>query len=207
MSPSGPTGLRANIDATPLDVVLLSGVVGLAKKSKAPMSAAMEAFDRALTAKKIPAGRISDRVVRSAFASLSRSQIQTSLDLVPNPLPRPHNLSWYFGSCVCPAEVRAFATMIGRRHIRVWSVAHTVDGWTVLAQVFGGKNDAESVASVELETRVPAKRLQRHSISSVTSKKIEASAIESFLHDHAKDILSKNDTVGDFVEIFLERKA
>lgn len=187
--------------------MLLSGVVGLAKKSGEALSSAFEAFDRALTAGKVGTNKVSDRIVRSAFASLSRTQVQTSLDLIPNPLPRPHNLSWYFGSCTCPAEIRAFATMLGRKHIRVWSVAHTVDGWVILAQVFGAENKDAALKDVELEARVPARRLQRHTVSSIASSKVDAKAAEEFMHSYAKALLKQHEGVGNFVEIFLERKA
>lgn len=193
------------IEATPLDVVLLSGVVGLAKASGVTASA-FETFDKALTAGKVPvSGKVSDRVVRSAYAALERSSTKMSLDNIPNPLPAPHNLSWYFSSCACPPDIRQFATMLGRGNIRVWSVARDMDGWYILVQVFGTEDSASAVKAVELETRLPVQRLKGYALDTISPFELEASNVEKFMHDYAKNIL-KNKGLGTFVELFIERR-
>lgn len=186
-------------------MVLLSGVVGLAK-ANGMTTGAFDTFDKALTAGKVPtSGKVNDRVVRAAYAALERSSTKTSLDNIPNPLPAPHNLSWYFSSCVCPADVRQFATMLGRGNIRVWSVARDMNGWYILAQVFGAKDGKDAVKTVEIETRLPVHRLKGYTLDTISPFELEASNIENFMHDYAKNIL-KTKGLGTFVEVFLERR-
>lgn len=187
-------------------MALLSGIVCLAK-ANGVVNDAFVAFDKALSEGRVPAsGRVTDRIVRSAFASLGRSPIKLSIESVPNPLPAPHNLSWYFSSCVCPDEVRQFATMLGRGHIRVWSVARSIEGWFVLAQVFGEDSKESATKSVLLETRVATKRLKNHALAAVAPFDLDPKTVEGFMHKHAKAMLSKHG-VGTFVELFLERRA
>ena len=181
----------------------MSGVVGLAKAAGIT-GGAFETFDKALTLGKTE-GKISTRVVRLAYASLERNATSFALDKIPNPLPAPHNLSWYFSSCVCPGDVRQFATMIGRGNIRVWSVARDLDGWFILAQVFGADSDEEAVNMVELETRLPVHRLKGYVLDTISPFDMDMKNIESFMHDYAKNIL-KRKGLGTFVELFLERR-
>lgn len=185
--------------------MLLSGVVGLAKAAGVT-GGAFETFDKALTAGKVPAvGQVTDRIVRSAYASLERSSTKMSLDSIPNPLPPPHNLSWYFSACTCTPEVRQFATMLGKGNIRVWSVARDLNGWFILAQVFGAESDKDATSMIELETRLPARRLKSHVVASIAPFKLEVKNVEAFMHDYAKNIL-KRKGLGTFVELFLERR-
>lgn len=188
--------------------MILSGVISQAKAAGQPLVASMEAIDNAYKAGKVPAsGKVTGRLVRSAFASLSRTPVQMNVDLIPNPFPSPHNLTWYFSQCICPPEVRAFVTMLGRKNIRVWSVGHTVEGWMVLAQVFGEDSGKEAVKTVELESKVASRRLQKHTLSSIEEYKLVPKAgFEDFMHEHAKLIL-KHQGLGNFVELSLERKA
>lgn len=165
-----------------------------------------ETFDKALSAGKVPlVGKVTDRLVRSAYAALERSSTQMSVDRIPSPLSPPHDLSWYFSVCTCPSAVRQFATMLGRGNIRVWSVARDLDGWLILAQVFGADNDADAVNTVELSTRLPITRLHTHVLSRIEPYKVDTDKIESFMSDYAKNAYKKQG-VGTFVQLFLERR-
>lgn len=185
---------------------MLSGVVGAAAKHSGS-NTVLVAFDKALVDGKLPAtGKVTERVVRSAYASLERSSTKFSIDNIPNPLPPPHNLSWYFSCCTCPPEVRQFATMLGHGNIRVWSVARDLHGWFILAQVFGAESPEEAVGIVELQTRLPVHRLRNHVLDTISPFSMEPQNIENFMHEHAKNIL-KRKGLGTFVEIFLERRS
>lgn len=193
------------VEATALDTVLLSGVVGISKATSDGVGV-LATFDKALAEGKIPAdGKVTERVVRSAYAALERSSTKMSVDSIPNPLPAPHNLSWYFSCCNCPAEVRQFATMMGHGNVRVWSVARDLQGWFILAQVFGADNQADAVSMVELQTRLAVHRLKGYVLDTISPFKMEPKNIEQFMHDHAKNIL-KRKGLGTFVEVFLERR-
>lgn len=186
--------------------MLLSAVVGAAKTTS-DNAGVLAVFDKALTEGKLPAtGKVTERIVRSAYAALERSSTKMSVDSIPNPLPAPHNLSWYFSSCVCPGEVRQFATMLSHGNIRVWSVARDLQGWFILAQVFGAKDDQEAVSMVELQTRLPVHRMKNHVLDTISPFALEVKNVEDFMHDHAKNIL-KRKGLGSFVEVFLERRA
>lgn len=202
--------MKANSrDATALDVVLLSGVVGLARHAPGAhspkLAASLVAFDSVLSAGKVAPGAVSDRLVRAAFSALENVTPQLRTDMVPNPLPAPHNLSWYFCACACPLEIRAFATALRRKHTRVWSVAKAEDGWRVLMQVFGATSKADAEKTASLETQVPAKRLRQHAVGSVKSFNLKPRAVEDFMHEHARGLLQR-EGLGDFVEISLQSR-
>jgi len=194
-------------DATVLDVALLSGVVGLAKHAPGAhspkLAASLVAFDSVLSAGKVAQGAVSDRLVRAAFSALERVTPQLRTDMVPNPLPPPHNLSWYFCACACPLEVRAFATALRRKHTRVWSVARAENGWLILMQVFGATSKADAEKTAALECQMPAKRLRQYAVGTVKSfGDFKPRAIEEFMHEHARGLLQR-ESLGDFVEISL----
>ena len=191
-----------------MDCALLSGVIALARMSPGRHSASLReslgAFDLALSKGKA-AGKVTDRLVRATFSAIERVTPNLRIDHVPNPLPSPHNLSWYFGACACPTDVRVFATMLGRGHFRVWSVAQASDGWKVLAQVFGADSQAEAAATAELEAGVAKLRLKHHALSTVVPMKLTAANIEEFMHDYARTLLEKQGQ-GHFVEYTLARR-
>lgn len=95
--------------------------------------------------------------------------------------------------------------MIGHGNIRVWSVARDLDGWFILAQVFGAENDEEAVNMVELQTRLPVHRLKGYVLDTISPFDMDTKNVESFMHDYAKNIL-KRKGLGTFVELFLERR-
>lgn len=188
-------------------MVLLSGVVGLARgvAKKPSVNASFQAFDKALQSGRVPtSGQVTDRLVRSAYAALERSNPGFTVDRVPNPLPKPHNLSWYFGHANVEDEVRAFATGINRKFVRVWSVAKVADGFRILAQVFGASGPTDASKMVEIETRMPAKRMRRFAVTGCASFTLTAANAESFMHEVARGLL-KREGLGDFVEVSLDR--
>lgn len=187
----------------------MSGVVGLARlapgRHNDALSNALGAFDKALSSGKLPDGQVTERLVRSTFSAVERITPKLSVDSVPNPFPSPHNLSWYFGACACPDDVRVFATMLSKSHLRVWSVAQAKDGWKVLVQVFGDTTQGNAQSTVEIETRVPSKRLKRYTLASIEPFAFKASNVELFMHDYARYLLRRLD-LGTFVEITLGRR-
>ena len=191
-----------------MDCALLSGVVALARMSPGrhpePLRASLGAFDLALSKGKAE-GKVTDRLVRATFSAIERVTPKLRIDDIPNPLPSPHNLSWYFGACACPDDVRVFATMLGKGHFRVWSVAQAMDGWKVLAQVFGADNQGEATKTAEIEAGVPKLRLKHHALTSIDSFKLTAANVEEFMHDHARVLLEKQGK-GHFVEFTLARR-
>ncbi len=188
-------------------MVLLSGVVGLGRgiAKKPSVEGSFAAFDKALQSGKLPtSGKVTDRLVRSAYFALERSHPGFNLAQVPNPLPKPHNLTWYFGHADVEDEVRAFATGINRKHIRVWSVTKVQDGYKLLAQVFDAGNSKDAAHSVELESRMPAKRMRHFVISAVESFDLKTTNAEAFMHEVARGLLERQG-LGDFVEVTLAR--
>lgn len=187
--------------------MLLSGVVGLARgvSAKPSVTASFQAFDKALQSGRVPtSGQVSERLVRSAYAALERSYPGFTIDRVPNPLPKPHNLSWYFGHANVEDEIRAFATNINRKFIRVWSVAKVEDGFKLLAQVFGASGPTDASKMVEIETRMPAKRMRRYVMTDCSGFTMKSANAESFMHEVARGLLQR-EGLGDFVEVSLER--
>jgi hypothetical protein len=162
------------------------------------------AFDLALSKGKAE-GKVTDRLVRATFSAIERVTPNLRIDHVPNPLPAPHNLAWYFGACACPDEVRVFATMLGRGHFRVWSVAQAADGWKVLAQVFGSDTQGEAAQTAELEASTAKLRLKHHALSAIEPFKLTASNVEEFMHEYARVLLAKQGK-GHFVEYTLARR-
>jgi len=170
-------------------------------------TSSIAAFDKALESGRVPAsGKVTDRLVRSTFAAIERGLGEIDVDTVPNPLPKPHNLAWYFNRCTCPTEVRQFAVALHRFHLRVWSVAQTADGWNVLVQVFGAPDKtAGAVQAVDLEARMPLKRLQHFALREIHPYKLDAQNVELFMHQCAKGLLEQ-EGLGDFVEVELVRR-
>lgn len=184
-------------------MVLLSGVVGLSRRvtKTEELDASFGAFDAALASGKLPTtGKVSDRLVRSAFAALERKNPSLQMADVPNPLPAPHNLAWYFGSCACPDEVRAFATQVGKKNVRVWSVAQDTTSWRVLAQVFNGHQ-----ADLLQATDTARGRLKAYTLQSVNTFKMEPRNVSAFTHDFVRGLLGKQ-TLGEFIEFHLSRR-
>jgi hypothetical protein len=188
-------------------MVLLSAVVGLARgvAKKPSVEGSFRAFDKALQSGRVPtSGKVTDRVVRAAYSALERSYPGFSIERVPNPLPKPHNLTWYFGHGNVEDEIRAFATGINRKFVRVWSVAKVQDGFRVLAQVFGATGGPDAAKMVEIETRMPAKRMRRYIVTGVSSFTMKPANVESFMHEVARGLLERQG-LGDFVEVSLDR--
>lgn len=162
------------------------------------------AFDLALSWGKAE-GKVTDRLVRATFSAIERVTPNMRIDHVPNPLPAPHHLGWYFGAVAVPTEVRMFATMLGRGHFRVWSVAQDAGGWKVLAQVFGADNQTEATQTAEVEASTARQRLKAHTLTAIEPYKLTAANVEDFMHDYAKELLAKQGS-GHFVEYTLARR-
>jgi len=185
--------------------------VGLARGTGAihgkSLALSIGAFDKALSSGKLPDGQVTDRLVRATFSAIEKITPKMRIDSIPNPFPAPHNLSWYFGACSCPDEVRVFATMLGKGHIRVWSVAQDKGGWQVLVQAFGDTVSGNAASTVEIETRVPSKRLKGFVMASVEPFAFKAENINLFMHEHARTILAKHQgETGHFVQVTLARR-
>jgi len=150
-------------------------------------------------------GRVTDRVVRSTFSAIERYTPQLRIDHVPNPFPSPHNLSWYFGACACPDDVRVFATMLGKGHVRIWSVAQAADGWKVLAQVFGADSQEDANETIRLEAGVPSGRLKHHYLDAMTTFPMSALEADGLMATHAGIKMEKHGR-GHFVELTLARR-
>jgi len=150
-------------------------------------------------------GRIDSRIVRSTFSAIERLTPQLRIDHIPNPLPSPPNLSWYFGACACPKDVRVFATILRNSPIRIWSVAQAADGWKVLAQVFGASSGAEAVRTMALETKVPSGRLKHHHLDASVSFPLGVAATDQLMQDQARVLLEQQGR-GHFVELTLARR-
>jgi hypothetical protein len=164
------------------------------------LNASFEGFDRALSSGKLPGtGKVNDRLVRSAFSALERLNPKVRVADVPNPFHDPFNLNWYFGLCACPDEVRAFATTIGRKSIRVWSVAEHGGAWKVLAQVFG--DPAALVPAAD----AAQKRLNKFHVSSVQPTQYRPANVNAFAHEFTRGLLQKQDGTGQFIEVHLRR--
>ncbi len=189
--------------------MLLSGVLSIARKAATTKSlkASFDMFDKALSTNKVPVeGKITERLVRSAFSALVKANIGLGVRHLPNPFPSPHNLSWYFGACTCPGEVRSFATSIRHRPLRVWSVAQAAEGWRVLVQVVGEDTSLAAEATVGLECKSPALRLRQHALGSIKSFPMKADNVEAFMHECARGLLAR-EGLGHFVEVSLDRRS
>ena len=176
----------------------------LGGKPLTTISASFDVFDQALSSGRLAStGKVSDRLVRSAFSALGRAVPGLRMEHVPNPFPAPYNLAWYFGMWVGPGDIRQFVTAIGRRYIRVWSVALDEDGWRILVQVFGSASAADACSQVEFEMRAPAMRL-RGWAPEVHPYTFSLENLDAWLHEHQRGF-NKNYGVGQFVEITLRR--
>ena len=170
------------------------------------LALSLGAFDKALASGKLPENQITDRLVRATFSAIEKAQPKLRIDSIPNPFPSPHNLSWYFGACACPDDVRVFATMLGKGHLRVWSVAQDKTGWQVLVQAFGDTK-SNIASTVEIETRVPSKRLKGYVMAAVEPFSLKAANIKDFMHDHARTLLARyQGEAGHFVQVTLARR-
>lgn len=183
---------------------MLSAVVCLSHRVKlaGAVNASFAVFEDALESGRLPAaGKVSDRLVRSAFSALGRSAPELRLQDLPSPFVSPHNLSWYFGTCTCPTEVRLFVTSLGRRHLRVWSVARAEEGWRVLVQVFGAASKAKAVGEVELEMMLPSRRLRNY-VASAAGYRESLRNFDEFLHEKVR-FTNLEYGKGTFVEVTL----
>lgn len=171
------------------------------------LAQSLGAFDKALSSGKLPEGQVSDRLVRATFSAIEKITPKMRIDSIPNPFPAPHNLSWYFGACACPTDVRVFATMLSKGHLRVWSVAQDKGGWQVLAQAFGDSISGSAASTVEIETRVPAMHLKGFVLASVEPFSFRARNIDLFMHEHARTLLARHqDQTSHFVQVTLARR-
>lgn len=170
------------------------------------MNATFDAFDAALASNKLPVtGKVNERLVRSAYAALERLTPWVRPANLPNPLPSPHNLAWYFGVATCPDEVRGFATRVGHRNVRVWSVANDGLGWVILAQVFGAGTEQEAARAFELQAQVPLKSLRQHAMSTVLPTPISLTDVSAYPHEGVKKALMAGG-LGHFVTVSLFSK-
>lgn len=194
-------------DKTALDAFLLASVLEASKGHREKLSADtaknFSTFDKAIE-KKAAEGKVSGRLVRAAFSATESIVPQMAMDRVSNPFVSPHNLSWYFGNCVCPQEVRLFATRIGDSHIRVWSVAQDREYWRVVAQVFDASSAAEARQAAEQNSRVPAKSLKNHTVDEIGSYKVSG-ALDPSAIEYSKVLLDRAKQ-GHFVEVLLRKK-
>lgn len=148
-------------------------------------------------------GAVTSRTVKATFSALERYTPSLGVDQLPNPFPYPHNLSWYFGSCACPHDVRVFATMLGKGHLRVWSVAKDELGWKVLTQVFGASSQEDAVATVKLDSGLPSTRLKHFYLKSVGPASLDPSAVDGLIRPFTK---RDPQDLGVFVEVNLGRR-
>ena len=165
------------------------------------------AFDKALSSGKLPEGQVTDRLVRAAFSAIEKALPKMQIDNIPNPFPPPHNLSWYFGACACPDDVRVFATMLGKGYLRVWSVAQDKGGWQVLVQAFGDAISGSASSTVEIETRIHSKRLKGFVMAGVAPFEFSPRNIDQFMHTHARTLLARHQNDSSyFVQVTLARR-
>ncbi len=188
--------LLAARDKTALDAHLLESVLKITLPFRGKLSAAtaenFRVFDKAV-AKQVVVGKVDDRIVRAAFSAAESIVPQMAMDKIPNPFVAPHNLGWYFGNCICPKEVRVFATRLGGQHIRVWSVAQDRDYWRIVAQVFLADSIGEAKLNAEQNSRVPSKSLKNHMFEAVDGYSVTQAELAQ-----AKE--------GHFVEVLLRKK-
>ena len=154
-------------DSTRLDAVIMASLLTHAKSAG---SESLELLSRAFSEGAVPErGMMTKNTVQAAYSVLS-ARMAKALDAVENPLPAPHNLSWYFRSCACPQDVRHFATRLSKHDVRVWSVAQASAGeWKVLVQVEGAESKNEAVSSVAGSSLRPSKALRNRIVSSVNA--------------------------------------
>ena len=185
--------------------MLLSNVLEASRNHRNDLSPTLAKdlaiYDKAFSKGKNVSDYVNNRVVRATFSAVEKAVPQLSLDKLGNPFNSPHNLSWYFNACACPTDIRSFATRIGKQHVRVWSVAQTADGWKVLAQVFGSSTQLEATKALELETRVPALSLKKHSLSVISGISINAASKE-VLAGYMRSLIDRVGN-GHFVEVSL----
>ena len=185
--------------------MLLSSVLQASQNHRKVLSPSLAKdlaiYDTAFSKGKNVSDYVNNRVVRATFSAVEKLVPQLSLDKLENPFSSPHNLSWYFNSCTCPTEIRAFATRIGKQHIRVWSVAQDASGWKVLVQVFGTATQIAAAKALELETRVPALALKKHALGGITDINVKPAGKAQL----ASYVLSLIERVGSghFVEVSL----
>lgn len=188
-----------------LDTVILSSVVSVARHVLgANASETVVSLDRAFAEGRVNADKVTDRLVRATWSPVQRVAA-AAMSEVANPFPSPHNLSWYLGTCTCPDEIRMLATSLRNVNTRVWSVAQTVDGWSILVQVGPG---ADPVAQVAQLLPVPVKKMRKYRLDSVTevaNLALPWEQTKTFIHKHAKSLMDKG--VGTFVLVDMEQVA
>jgi hypothetical protein len=140
-------------------------------------------------------GLVGDRLVRSSLSCCPSSIV------LPNPFPSPHNLDWYLGRFAGPQELRQFATLVGKSHTKVWSVAKTMSGYDVLVQVL---NSEDPPATVTLEMGVACKRLTGYRAEEPKKFTFEEEALKAFMSDYAKQALDDHG-LGDFVVVSVNK--
>jgi hypothetical protein len=157
--------------------------------------ASLNKLDAALSSGKA-ANKINDRLVRSALTCCSAGFE------VPNPFDAPHNLQWYQNRFTGNMEVRVFATALTKSHLRVWSVAQTRAGYSVLVQVLGQDSAKDASETATLEAAMPSRRLRGFRLEGVDSFNVKDKVMKEWAEENAKRLLMASD-LGHFVEIQL----
>lgn len=166
-------------------------------------------MDAAFDADQVVVAGVTPKFVCTAASAM----LIRDMDRIPNPLPPPYDLTWYFSWATMPDEVRIFATRLGRPNIRVWSVvqssalpdmATVVPAWCVLVQVFGADDKDEAAMWAAQAAGRPRLSLQQHELAAIRAVKVDAKLITSFLHTPLKKTVEKEDP-GLFVEYILPR--
>ena len=198
-----------SVDATDIDTSVMAHLVANVNTQD---SEALRMIRSAFEKQTIVVGVLNKRAVQAAAVSLSKSAPNSGsttvgkrvIDTLPNPFPSPHNLAWYLRSCDCPADIRAFATRLGRRNIRVWSVgASDPFTWKVLVQVFASSSAKEATEVVERDAARPAKILKGRVVSGVSHLRKKPSLD---LPSYAKVIAAKDvSDTSHFVEVTISR--
>jgi hypothetical protein len=195
-----------------LDTFLLASVVDAGKEvaTAMPVSTveAFASFDLAFKARTIPAeGTVSERTVRSAFASVSPLAPKVGLAAlnVSNPFMPPHSLAWYFGYASLPDEVRVYATGLRRPFLRVWCADKTANGVTIIVQVLGADSASDAIKMVSLEQEMSAKRLRFYTVEKVSSYTDTSKELKRFMTEYAPAVLEQQG-LGHFVKIDLLRR-
>ena len=141
-------------------------------------------------------GKINDRLVRAALTCCP-----TGYE-VPSPFEAPHNLQWYFNRFTGPMEMRVFATSLTKSYLRVWSVAQDRAGWSVLVQASGMDSVAKAKEAVEIEARMPSKRLRGFVLRGVESFDVKDKVMKEWIEEYAKRAITASD-LGHFVQLQL----
>lgn len=158
-------------DSTRLDATIMAGLVAKAVAVKsAPSLDGVRVMAPAFEQGKVPErGTVDKRTVQAAFSLLLKAAAPVAAT-VENPLPAPHNLSWYFRTCTAPQDIRNFATRLSANDVRVWSVARASDTeWKVLVQVSDAESKNAAVSIVAGASLRPSGALKRHIVANVVA--------------------------------------